>query len=166
MKRTAPRRQAKGDVLIGQGLSYAVRAGTRVAMVADIEIERATGRVRVRKWTVAHDCGQIVNPDLVRQTIEGNVMQSTSRALFEEVTFDERNVTSVDWNGYRIADIKDAPEMIDVIMIDRPDVAPTGAGEAPSRPTAAAIANAMFDATGVRIRRAPLLPARVKAGMA
>jgi nicotinate dehydrogenase subunit B len=165
-KRTGPRRLTNGDLMIGQGLSYAVRAGTRVAMVANIEIERATGRVRVRKWTVAHDCGQIVNPDLVRQTIESNVMQSTSRALFEEVTFDERNVTSIDWNGYRIADIKDAPDAIDIILIDRPDVAPTGAGEASSRPTAAAIANAIFDATGVRLRRAPLSPSRVKAGMA
>ncbi|MDB5545589.1 MAG: molybdopterin binding aldehyde oxidase and xanthine dehydrogenase, partial [Hyphomicrobiales bacterium] len=102
----------------------------------------------------------------VRQTIESNVMQSTSRALFEEVTFDERNVTSIDWNGYRIADIKDAPDAIDIILIDRPEVAPTGAGEASSRPTAAAIANAIFDATGVRLRRAPLSPSRVKAGMA
>ena len=75
-------------------------------------------------------------------------------------------MTSVDWNGYRIADIKDAPDAIDIILIDRPDVAPTGAGEASSRPTAAAIANAIFDATGVRLRRAPLSPARVKAGMA
>ncbi len=164
--RTGPRCLTRGDVLTGQGLSYAVRAGTRVAMVAEIEIERATGRVWVRKWTVAHDCGLIVNPDLVRHTIESNVMQSTSRALFEEVTFDTRNVTSVDWNGYRIADIKDAPDAIDIILIDRPDVAPTGAGEASTRPTAAAIANAIFDATGVRLRRAPLSPARVKAGMA
>ena len=164
--RSGPRRLSRGDVLTGQGLSYAVRAGTRVAMVADIEIERASGRVWVRKWTVAHDCGLIVKPDLVRHTVESNVMQSTSRALFEEVTFDTRNVTSVDWNGYRIADIKDTPDTIDIILIDRPDVAPTGAGEASSRPTAAAIANAIFDATGVRLRRAPLSPARVKAGMA
>ena len=165
-KRTGARKQLRGDVYLGQGLSYAVRGGTRVAMVADIEVHRLTGRVWVRKWTVAHDCGQIVNPDLVRLAIEGNVMQSTSRALFEEVTFDTKNVTSVDWNGYTIADIKDAPETIDIILIDRPDVAPTGAGEASSRPTAAAIANAIFDATGVRLRRAPLTPDRVKAGMA
>ena len=163
---SAPRKQTQGDVFVGQGLSYAVRAGTRVAMVADVEVHKTTGRVRVRKITVAHDCGQIVNPDLVRSTIEGNIVQSTSRALFEEVTFDQKNVTSVDWNGYRIADITDRPLQIDVILIDRPDIAPTGAGEASSRPTAAALANAIYDATGLRLRRAPLTPDRIKAGMA
>jgi CO/xanthine dehydrogenase Mo-binding subunit len=115
---------------------------------------------------VAHDCGQIVNPDLIRATIEGNIVQSASRALFEEVTFDEKNVTSVDWNNYRIADITDRPLQMDVILLDRPDVAPTGAGEASSRPTAAALANAIYDATGLRLRRAPLTPERIKAGMA
>lgn len=165
-KRTNARKQTQGDVSIGQGLAYAVRAGTRVAMVADVEVHKTTGRVRLRKMTVAHDCGQIVNPDLVRQTIEGNIVQSTSRALFEEVTFDTKNVTSLDWNGYRIADIKDRPLEIDIILIDRPDVAPTGAGEASSRPTAAALANAIYDATGLRLRRAPFTPERIKAGMA
>jgi CO/xanthine dehydrogenase Mo-binding subunit len=165
-KRTSPRKLAQGDVMIGQGLAYAVRAGTRVATVAEIEVHKTTGRVRVRKMTVAHDCGQIVNPDLIRATIEGNIVQSASRALFEEVTFDEKNVTSVDWNNYRIADITDRPLQMDVILLDRPDVAPTGAGEASSRPTAAALANAIYDATGLRLRRAPLTPERIKAGMA
>lgn len=165
-KRTAARKRAEGDVFIGQGMSYAVRAGTRVAMVADVEVHKVTGRVRVRKFTIAHDCGLIVNPDLIRSTIEANIVQSASRALFEEVAFDEKNVTSLDWNGYRIADIKDHPLEIDVVLIDRPDVAPTGAGEASSRPTAAALANAIFDATGLRLRRAPLTPERIKAGMA
>jgi len=72
----------------------------------------------------------------------------------------------VDWNSYRIADITDRPLEIDVILIDRPDVAPTGAGEASTRPTAAALANAIYDATGLRLRRAPLTPERIKAGMA
>ena len=163
---TAARRQMRGDVMVGQGISYASRAGTRVAMVADVEVHRVTGRVWVRKWTVAHDCGQIINPGLLRLTIEGNVVQSTSRALFEEVRFDDKMVTSVDWSTYPIADIKDTPEAIDIILIDRPEVAPTGAGEGATRPTAAAIANAIYDATGVRLRRAPLTPERVKAGMA
>ena len=158
--------RSQGDVFVGQGLAYAVRAGTRVATVAEVEVHKSTGRVKVRKMTVAHDCGQIVNPDLIRSTIEGNIVQSTSRALFEEVTFNEKNVTSVDWNGYRIADVTDRPLEIDVILIDRPEIAPTGAGEASSRPTAAALANAIFDATGLRLRRAPLTPERVKAGMA
>jgi CO/xanthine dehydrogenase Mo-binding subunit len=163
---TAARKQARGDVFLGQGISYASRAGTRVAMVADVEVHRVTGRVWVRKWTVAHDCGQIINPGLLRLTIEGNVVQSTSRALFEEVTFDDKMVTSVDWNSYPILDMKDAPETVDIVLIDHPEISPTGAGEGSTRPTAAAIANAIYDATGVRLRRAPLTPDRVKAGMA
>jgi CO/xanthine dehydrogenase Mo-binding subunit len=162
---TAPRKQAKGDVMLGQGIAYSVRGGTRVAMVVDVEVNPATGRVWVRKCTVAHDCGQIVNPDLLRLTIESNIVQSTSRALLEEVKFDEKNVTSVDWHGYPILEIKDVPETIDIILIDHPEIAPTGAGEASSRPTAAAIANAIHDATGVRLRQAPMTPERVKAGM-
>jgi CO/xanthine dehydrogenase Mo-binding subunit len=165
-KRTSARKQMRGDVMVGQGISYASRAGTRVAMVADVEVNRSTGRVWVRKWTVAHDCGQIVNPDLLKLTIEGNVCQSTSRALMEEVTFDDKMVTSLDWNGYPILDMKDAPETVDIVLIDRPEVKPTGAGEGSTRPTAAAIANAIYDATGVRLRRAPLTPARIKAQMA
>jgi nicotinate dehydrogenase subunit B len=162
---TSARKQARGDVYVGQGISYASRAGTRVAMVADVEVRRDTGKVWVRKWTVAHDCGQIINPGLLRLTIEGNVVQSTSRAIYEEVKFNEKNVTSVDWTTYPIVDIKDAPEAIDIILIDHPEAPPTGAGEGSSRPTAAAIANAIYDATGVRLRRAPLTPERVKAGM-
>ncbi len=162
----SPGKASDGDVMRGQGIAYSTRGGTRVAMVADVEVSKSTGRVYVRKWTVAHDCGQIVNPDLLRLTIEANVCQSTSRALFEEVKFDDKAVTSVDWLTYPILDMKDAPEAIDIILIDHPEIAPTGAGEASSRPTAAAIANAIHDATGVRIRRAPLIPERVRAGMA
>jgi nicotinate dehydrogenase subunit B len=165
-RRTEPRKIANGDVLKGQGVAYATRGGTRVAMIAEVEVTKSTGRVWVRKWTVAHDCGQIVNPDLLRLTIEGNVCQSTSRAIHEEVKFDDKAVTSVDWLTYPILDMKDAPETVDIILIDHPEIPPTGAGESATRPTAAAIANAIFDATGLRMRRAPLLPARIKAGMA
>ncbi len=165
-KRTSPRKVADGDVLKGQGIAYATRGGTRVAMIAEVEVAKSTGRVWVRKWTVAHDCGQIVNPDLLRLTIEGNVCQSTSRAVHEQVKFDDKAVTSVDWLTYPILDMKDAPETVDIILIDHPEIPPTGAGEAASRPTAAAIANAIFDATGLRMRHAPLLPERIKAGMA
>jgi nicotinate dehydrogenase subunit B len=85
--------------------------------------------------------------------------------LFEEVMFDRDNVTSVDWATYPIADIQDAPEAIDIVLLDRPDVPPSGAGEPSSRPVAGAIANALFDATGVRLRRAPFTPERVKAAL-
>ena len=89
-------------------------------------------------------------------------MQGVSRALLEEVKFDRDNVTSVDWNSYEILDIKDMPETIESVLLDYPDQPPTGAGEPSIRPVAGAIANAVFDATGVRIRRAPLTPERVR----
>jgi CO/xanthine dehydrogenase Mo-binding subunit len=163
--RTAARKEAKGDVLIGQGIAYAVRGGTRVATVAEVEVSKSTGKVWAKRYVVAHDCGQIVAPDLLRQTIEGNVVQSTSRGLWEEVLFDDKMVTSIDWKTYPILDMKEAPEAIDIILLDHPEIAPTGAGEAASRPTAAALANAIFDATGYRLRQAPFTPDRLKAGL-
>ncbi len=92
-------------------------------------------------------------------------MQGVSRTLWEEVKFDNKNVTSVDWMTYPILDITETPETIDVVLIDRPEIAPSGAGEPSIRPLAAAIANAIFDATGVRIRRVPFTPDRVKQAM-
>jgi CO/xanthine dehydrogenase Mo-binding subunit len=108
----------------------------------------------------------VIAPDLLRQTLEGQIVQTASRALHEEVMFDNKGVTSVDWASYPILDIKDAPETIEIVLIDRPELPPVGAGEATCRPTAAAIANAIFDATGIRLRRAPFTPERLKAGMA
>lgn len=159
-------RDRAGDVLAGRGIAYAQRAGTIVAIVAEIEVERRTGRIRARKFTVAHDCGLVVNPQGLVHTIEGGVVQGLSRTLFEEVRFDRNGVTSVDWASYPILDMRDAPEAIDVVLVDRPGVAPTGAGEASSRVVPAAVANAFFDATGVRLRRAPLTPERVRTALA
>ena len=159
-------RDRSAAVLTGRGIAYAQRAGTIVAVVAEIEVERSSGRIWGRRFTVAHDCGLIVNPQGLRYTIEGGLVQSLSRVLLEEVRFDRQSVTSVDWLTYPILDIKDAPESIEVVLIDRPEVAPTGAGEATSRVVPAAVANAFFDATGVRLRRAPLTPERVLAALA
>ena len=114
---------------------------------------------------MAHDCGQIINPDGLTKCIEGNIVQGTSRTLWEEVKFDHKTVTSVDWVTYPILDIGGTPEAIDVVLIDHPEIAPTGAGEPSTRPVAAAIANAIFDATGVRIRRVPFSPENVKAAL-
>src|SRR5262249_28259291 len=116
--------------------------------------------------TVAHDCGQIINPDGLRMCIEGNIVQGISRTLWEEVQFDKGAVTSVDWITYPILDIMETPEAIDMVLINRPELPPTGAGEPSIRPVAAASANAIFDATGVRIRRVPFSPDRVKAAFA
>ena len=164
--RPAPGRERSGPVLRGRGIAYAQRAGTVVAVVAEVEVEPATGRIWGRRFTVAHDCGLIVNPLGLRYTIEGNVVQGLSRTLFEEVRFDRSRVTSVDWATYPILEMPDAPESIEVVLIDRPDVLPSGAGEPTIRCVPAAVANAVFDATGVRFRRAPLSPERIKAALA
>ncbi|MET0706711.1 MAG: molybdopterin cofactor-binding domain-containing protein, partial [Tardiphaga sp.] len=151
-----------GNKVSGRGIAYAQRNGTRVAIIAEAHIDRSTGKIWARKFTVAHDCGQIINPDGLRHTIEGNIVQGVSRTLWEEVKFDDRNVTSLDWMTYPILDITETPERIDVVLINHPELAPTGAGEPSIRPVAAAIANAIFDATGVRLRRVPFSPDRVK----
>jgi len=163
-KRVAgPRDHGKSDVVSGRGIAFVQRSGTVVAAIAEVEIDRRSGKVWPRKWVVAHDCGLIVNPDGLRRCIEGNIVQGTSRALWEEVQFDAKNVTSVDWLTYPILDITEAPEAIDIVLIDRPELPPQGAGEPSTRPVAAAIANAIFDATGIRLRRVPFTPDRVKA---
>ncbi len=156
------KRDRSGNVLTGRGIAYAQRAGTIVAVVAEIEVDRKTGRIWGRKFTVAHDCGLIVNPQGLRYTIEGGLVQALSRTLYEEVQFSPDKVKSVDWNSYPILEIKDTPESIDIVLINRPEAPPTGAGEATCRVVPAAIANAFFDATGVRMRQAPLNPARIK----
>jgi nicotinate dehydrogenase subunit B len=149
-------------LMTGHGISFAERNGTSVAAVAQIEVDRASGRIWARRFVVAHDCGLIVNPQGLRYTIEGNVVQALSRTLFEEVRFDRNSVQSVDWASYPILEMPDAPQSIETVLIDRPELAPTGAGEPTMRVIPAALANAVFDATGVRIRSAPLHPQRVK----
>ena len=163
--RPSPRKDQSGDKVSGRGIAYAQRGPTRVAVIAEVEVDRATGKIWARKFTVAHDCGQIINPDGLQHAIEGNIVQGTSRALWEEVKFDNANVTSVDWKTYPILDVTEAPERVDIVMINHPEIEPSGAGEASCRPVAAAIANAVFDATGVRIRRAPLSPDNVKSAL-
>ena len=107
----------------------------------------------------------IVNPEALRGTIQANLIQSLGRTVKEEVTFDGSKVTSVDWNTYPVVRWPDVPR-VEIVLLNRPEIAPSGAGEPSSRPTAAAINNAVFDATGVRVRRVPLTPARIKAVLA
>jgi nicotinate dehydrogenase subunit B len=162
--RPSPKSNTSGNILAGRGIALALRGGTIVATVAEVEVDRRSGVVRVKRLVCAHDCGLIVNPEALRGTIQANLIQSMGRALKEEVTFDHANVTSVDWNSYPVARWQDIPEL-EVILINHIENAPTGAGEPSSRPTAAAINNAIFDATGVRIRRIPFTPARIKAAL-
>jgi CO/xanthine dehydrogenase Mo-binding subunit len=160
--RASPRRDQTGDTVSGRGIAYAPRNGTIVAIVAEVEVDRRSGKIWARKFTVAHDCGQIINPMGLERCIEGNIIQGISRTLWEETRFDNKNVTSIDWITYPILDITEAPEQVDIVLLNKPDQPPTGAGEPSIRPVAAAIANAIFDATGVRIRRVPFSPDRVK----
>jgi CO/xanthine dehydrogenase Mo-binding subunit len=156
----------QGDVVRGRGLSYIkyelVR--TYVGMVADVEVDRRTGKVRVTKCYVAHDCGQIINPDGLRNQIDGNVIQTVSRTLIEELKFDRSRVTSRDWASYPILKFPDVPEMA-YDLIDRPNERPWGAGEPTAAIVPSAIANAIYDATGVRVRSVPFTPAKVLAAL-
>jgi nicotinate dehydrogenase subunit B len=166
--RASPNPQARqGALLIGQGLSYIryKQAENYVAIVMGVAVDPSSGKISVTRVTCAHDGGLVVNPDALKNQIEGAIIQGLSRALHEEVTFDASHVTSVDWATYPILTLRETPA-IDVILIDRPDQPLLGAGEASTVPVAAALGNAVFDATGVRLRRAPLTPDRVKAALA
>lgn len=154
--------RGRSDIMTGRGFSYTTRGGTIVAVIAEVEVERGSGHIWCRKITVAHDCGLIINPKGLKLTIEGNVLQALSRTLFEEVRFNNNQVTSIDWLGYPILDISDAPETVDIVLINHPELRPTGAGEPSTRTVPAAVANAVFDATGIRMRRVPITAERMK----
>ena len=130
-------------------------------MGANVAVEQASGKIKVERVACAHDCGQIINPDGVRAQVEGSILQTLSRALMEEVQFDRSRVTSVDWSSYPILRFPDVPKL-DIVLIDRPTQPPLGAGEATCSPVGAALANAVFDATGARLRTVPFTPDRVK----
>ena len=158
--------QQAGDVVKGRGVSY-VRyelVRTYVGVVADVEVDKKTGKVAVKKFYVAHDCGQIINPDGLKNQIEGNVVQTTSRTLLEELQFDRARVTSVDWKTYPILKFPDVPDVA-IDLIDRPTEKPWGAGEPTAAVVPSAIANAIFDATGARLRSVPFTPEKVLAAL-
>jgi CO/xanthine dehydrogenase Mo-binding subunit len=147
----------------GRGIAYMryKQAENYVAIAMEVAVDRATGKIAVRRVACAHDCGLIVNPDGLRNQVEGNIVHTLSRTLHEEVTFDHSRVTSVDWASYPVLTFPEAPA-IEVALIDHRDQPSYGAGEAASAPVAAALANAIFDATGVRLRTIPFTAARLK----
>ena len=165
-KRPSPQKSASGNVVKGRGVSYVkyelVR--TYIGCVAEVEVDRGTGVIRVPKFTVVHDCGQIINPDGLKNQIEGNVIQTVSRTLIEEVKFDRSQVTSLDWESYPILKFPQVPDIV-IELIDRPTEKPWGAGEPSAAVIPSAISNAVFDATGVRLRSIPYTPPKVKAAM-
>jgi nicotinate dehydrogenase subunit B len=165
--RPSPRRAAsRSGSATGRGMAYMryKQVENYVAMAMEVDVDPQSGRIAVRRVVCAHDCGLVVNPDALKNQIEGCIVQTLSRALHEEVTFDRARVTSVDWASYPILRATEAPS-IEVILIDRRDQPLLGAGEAATAPVAAALANAVFDATGVRLRTVPFTRERVKAAM-
>lgn len=154
-------------VLAGRGIAFIhyKHDETLVAMGMEVAVERATGRIRVTRVVCAHDCGLMINPDNVQAQLEGNILQTLSRALHEEIVYDRDRVTTVDWSSYPILKFPEVPAL-EFELIQRLDQPPLGAGEAASTPVAAALGNAVFDATGVRLRTVPFRAERVKAALA
>ncbi len=157
----------RDEIATGRGVAYAryENAYTYVATVAEVEVDRRSGAVRVPRLYVAHDCGLIINPDGLRNQIEGATIQTLSRTLKEAVRFDRTGVTSLDWRSYPILTFPEIPESIEIALIDRPDAPPLGAGEPAACTVPAAVGNAIFDATGVRLRTIPFTPERVQAAL-
>jgi nicotinate dehydrogenase subunit B len=165
-KRPSPQSEVSGNVAKGRGMSYVkyelVR--TYIGVVAEVDVDRSSGEIRVPKFYVVHDCGQIINPDGLKNQIEGCVVQTVSRTLIEELKFNRSQVTSLDWESYPILKFPQVPEII-IDLIDRPTEKPWGAGEPAASVIPSAISNAVFDATSVRLRSIPFTPAKVKAAV-
>jgi nicotinate dehydrogenase subunit B len=159
-------RGQRGSPAAGRGVAFAWYENDQalVGCIAEVELDTASGVIRVKRVVVAHDCGLIINPDGVRNQVEGNVIQSLSRTLKEEVRFDPLAIRSVDWETYPILTFTEVPE-VEIVLIDRLDLPAVGAGEPATVTTAAAVANAVYDATGARLRQIPFTPERVKAAL-
>lgn len=164
--------EPEGDIVRGRGFAYALYVHSKFpgygaawsAWIADVAVNKTTGDVSVTRVVAGQDSGLMINPDGVRHQIEGNVIQSTSRALMEEVSFEHGAVAAREWGAYPIIKFPDLPK-IDVLMLPRQDQPPLGVGESASVPSAAAIANAIYDATGVRFRELPFTPERILKGL-
>ncbi len=169
--RPSPGPIATGDVVTGRGMAYAYRSETVAVEMVEVEVNRRTGRVWVKRIVCAHDCGLVINPEALTRTLEGGLLHALSRALFEEARFDDQKMLSVDWVSSPTLTHADVPASIEIVQVngdpnpDRPDLQHYGAGETVCKPMLAAVANAIFDATGVRMRRVPFTTARVLAAL-
>jgi nicotinate dehydrogenase subunit B len=163
-KRPSPRGdQKEAEVAVGRGIAYRRHFTTFIALIAEVRVHRKTGVIEPVRYVCAHDVGLIVNPDTLRHVIDRQLVYGTSRTMFEELRFDHAMVTSVDWESYPVLRADFPLPQIDIVLVDRPEEAPSGAAEMALGLVPAAIGNAVFDATGVRLRRVPFTPARVKA---
>jgi nicotinate dehydrogenase subunit B len=169
--RPSPRARGDGDVAVGRGIAYAYRSETVVAEIVEVEVNRRTGRIWAKRIVCAHDCGLVINPQALTRTLENGLLHSLSRALYEEARFDNEKMLTVDWISSPTLTHADVPERIDIVQVNgdphpnRADLPHYGAGETICKPMLAAVANAVFDATGVRLRRIPFTPARVIAAL-
>jgi CO/xanthine dehydrogenase Mo-binding subunit len=163
--RPASRKNAANQrgTVTGRGFSHG-STGRPSGVVAEIEVDLNTGKVRVVKAVIAMTCGRIINPEGMRHQVEGGLIQGLSRSLMEEIKYDETRVTESDWRSYPIIKFAEIPE-IETVLLDQPETDPDGMGELSSIPTAAAISNAIFDATGLRLREVPFTPERVKSAL-
>ena len=163
--RPARQPNAGQSVMSGRGISFGEHGPEkRATIVADVQVDLTSGRVQVPKVVIAVACGRIINPLGLRNQVQGAVLQGISRTLFEAVKFDRSHVTSLDWQSYPVLTFQDVPE-IETVLVDQRDVEPSGAGELATVPVAAALCNAIFDATGVRLRQVPFTPERVKSAI-
>ena len=160
----ASRKPSAGSGAQGWGIALSDRGGTIVAVVAHVEVDKSSGKISVKKLTAAQDCGRIVNPDGVKNQVEGNMIHGLSRTLFEEVDFDAVKVKSLDWSSYPVMTFADVPK-VEIVLLNRPEMDSTGSGEPSICPVPAAVANAVFDAVGVRLRQVPFKPIRVMNAM-
>jgi len=151
----------------GRGISCVLYEGDNgyCAVVAEVEVNKNSGQIAVKRLVIANDVGPISNPDGLKNQLEGGALHGLSRTLNEEVTWDDQKVTSIDWRTYRALPVGADIPKIETVLINRPDARAAGAGETAVTVVAAAIGNAFFDATGVRLRQVPFTPERVKAAL-
>jgi CO/xanthine dehydrogenase Mo-binding subunit len=165
--RPSPRNDQKdAAIAVGRGFAYRQLAGTYIAVIVEVRVHRDTGLVEVPRVVCAHDCGLIVNSETIKHVVDRQLVWGLSRVLFEEVKFDQDMVRSVDWLTYPVIRMPSVPKSVEIVLINRPDQPSSGAAEMAIGPLPAAVSNAVFDATGVRIRRVPFSPERVKAALA
>ncbi|MEQ1947770.1 MAG: molybdopterin cofactor-binding domain-containing protein [Bryobacteraceae bacterium] len=162
--RPSPAPETPGPIAKGRGIAVAQRIGTIIVAISEVEVEKATGKITVKKVTIGHDCGLIVNPDGLRGQLDGNVMQGISRVLMEEVVFDKSGAKSLDWVSHPVIRFKQVPE-VDAVMINRPEFPASGAAEPSVVVIPASVANAVHDAIGVRMRHVPFTPQKVLSAM-
>jgi nicotinate dehydrogenase subunit B len=151
----------------GRGVACLAYEGSNgyAALIAEVEVDQTSGKVQAKRFTIAHDCGPISNPDGLRNQIEGGILQGMSRALGEEITWDEHQVTSIDWETYHSLYLGIYLPAIEIVLVNRPNFPALGAGETAITLVAAALGNAIFDATGARIRQVPFTPEQIKAAL-